>query len=60
MLFDPYLAQRLAEERINRLREGEEARLIRAAKSHKKVRGWWPSLALMLSSLVGLTIRPQS
>jgi len=33
MLFDPYLAQRLAEERIkDRLREAEQERLIRAAK----------------------------
>jgi len=61
MYFDPYLAQRMAEERIkDRLREAEEARLIRTAKSHKKARGWWPSLALMLSSLVGLVVRPRS
>ena len=61
MLFDPYLAQRLAEERIkDRLREAEQYRLIRAAKSHEMARGWWTSVALMLSSLVGLVIRPQS
>ena len=61
MLFDPYLAQRLAEEYIkDRLREAEQARLIRAAKGARKVRGWWTSVALMLSSLVGLVIRPQS
>ncbi len=61
MLFDPYLAQRLAEEYIkDRLREAEQARLIRAAKGPRKTRGWWTSVALMLSSLVGLVIRPQS
>ena len=61
MYFDPYLAQRLAEERIkDRLREAEQYRLIRAAKGPRKVRGWWTSVALMLSSLVGLVIRPQS
>jgi len=42
MYFDPYLAQRMAEERIkDRLREAEEARLIRAAKSHKMAWRWW-------------------
>ena len=61
MLFNSYLAQRLAEERIkDRLREAEQYRLIRAAKCPRKARGWWTSVALMLSSLVGLVIRPQS
>jgi len=61
MYFDPYLAQRLVEERIkDRLRETEEYRLIRAAKGPQKARRWWPSVALMLSSLLGLFIRPQS
>ena len=57
MLFDPYLTQRLAEEHIkDRLREAEQARLIRAAKSHKKARGWWTPVALMLGSLVSLVV----
>ena len=61
MLFNPYLAQRLAEEHIkDALREAEQERLIRAAKGPWKGRGWWPSVALMLSSLFGLVIRPQS
>ncbi|RLF32126.1 MAG: hypothetical protein DRN08_07010 [Thermoplasmata archaeon] len=61
MLFDPYLAQRLAEERIkDRLREAEQERLIRAAKGPRKARGWWTPLVLMLGSLVSLIIRPQS
>ena len=61
MLFDPYLAQRLAEECIkDRLREAEQERLIRAAKGSQKVRGWWTPVALMLGSLVSLIIRPQS
>ncbi len=61
MYFDPYLAQRLAEERIkDRLREAEQYRLIRAAKGPRKTRGWWTPVALMLGSLVGLVVRPQS
>ncbi|MBL7065243.1 MAG: hypothetical protein ISS49_13705 [Anaerolineae bacterium] len=57
MLFDPYLAQRLAEEHIkDRLREAEQYRLIRAAQIPQKTRGWWASLALMLGSLVGLVV----
>jgi hypothetical protein len=61
MCFDPYLAQRLAEERIkDRLWEAEQYRLIRAAQGPRKARGWWTLLALMLSSLVGLIVRPQS
>ena len=58
MLFDPYLDQRLAEEHVkDMLREAEQARLIRAAQGHRKTRGWWTSLALMLGSLVGLVVR---
>ena len=61
MYFDSYLAQRLAEERIkDRLREAEQYRLIRAAQGPRKARGWWRSVVLMLSSLIGLIIRPQS
>ena len=61
MYFDPYRTQRLAEERIkDRLREAEQYRLIRAAQGPQKARGWWTSLALMLGSLVGLVVRPQS
>ena len=61
MYFDPYLAQRLAEERIkDRLREAEQYRLIRAAQGPRKTRGWWTPVALMLGSLVGLVVRPQS
>ncbi|MEA3340458.1 MAG: hypothetical protein U9R15_10880 [Chloroflexota bacterium] len=61
MLFNSYLAQRLAEERIkDRLREAEQYRLIRAAQAPRKARGWWTPLASMLGSLVGLFVRPQS
>jgi hypothetical protein len=61
MYFDPYLAQRLAEERIkDRLREAEQYRLIRAAQGPQKAREWWSSVALVFSSLVGLVVRPQS
>ncbi len=61
MYFDPYLAQRLAEERIkDRLREAEQYRLIRAAKDPRKAREWWTPVALMLGSLAGLIVRPQS
>ena len=61
MYFDPYLAQRLAEERIkDRLWEAEQYRLIRAAKDPRKTRGWWTPVTFMLGSLVGLVVRPQS
>ena len=61
MLFNPYLAQWLAEERMkDMLREAEQARLIRAAQGPRKARGWWTSLALMLGALLGPVIRPQS
>jgi hypothetical protein len=61
MLFDPYLAQRLEEERIkDRLREAKRYRLLRAAQGPWKTRGWWTPVALMLGSLVGLVVRPQS
>ena len=61
MLFNLFLTQQMMEERMkDALREAEQKRLIRAARGPRKVRGWWTSVALMLSSLVGLVIRPQS
>ena len=61
MLFSHYEAERIMEERVkDALREAEQERLIRTAKCPRKARGWWTSVALMLSSLVGLVIRPQS
>jgi len=61
MYFDPYMAQRLAEEYMkDRLREAEQYRLIRAAQGPRKAQGWWTPVALMLGSLVGLVVRPQS
>ena len=47
-------------QRRDALREAEQERLIRAAQGPRKARGWWTSVALMLSSLVGLIVRPQS
>jgi len=61
MLFNPYLAQRMMEERVkDALREAKQERLIRVAKGPCKARRPWISVALMLNSLVGLVIRPQS
>jgi len=41
MWFNPFLAQRLAEERMkDAQREAEQARLIRTAKSARRVREW--------------------
>jgi hypothetical protein len=41
MLFNPYLAQRLAQERTKEvMRNAERARLIRTARAPKKVREW--------------------
>jgi len=61
MWFNPFLAQEVGKERMeDALREAEQERLIRAAKGPRKARGWWTSVALILGSLVGLVIRPQS
>ena len=61
MLFNHYEAERMMEERVkDALREAEQERLMRATKSHERTREWWTPLALMLSSLVGLVVRPQS
>ena len=61
MMFNPYLPQRLAEERVkDALREAEQARLIQAAKGPKTLRGWRLPVALILSSLLALFMRPQS
>jgi hypothetical protein len=61
MFFDPYMAQRLAEEYMKeRRREAEQYRLIRAAQGPRKARGWWTPAALMFGSLVGLVLQPQN
>lgn len=61
MYFNWYEAQLLAEERIkDRLQEAEQARLIRAAKGPQEVGGWRLRVALILSSLLALFMRPQS
>ena len=44
----------------NLRREAERERLIRTAKGPRKARGWWTSVALMLSSLLALVVRQQS
>jgi len=61
MYFQPDMTQRLAEEHFKELlREAEQYRLSRrAARGSRKARGRWPSVALMLSALLGLIIRPQ-
>ncbi len=61
MYFNPYEAQLLAKERMkDALREAEQERLIRAAKDPRKSRGWRLPVALVLSSLLALFMRPQS
>jgi len=56
---NPYLAQRLAEERVkDALREAEQARLIRAAQGPRKARKEWLNvvgtiLSGLASSVVG-------
>ena len=56
---NPYLVQRLAEERVkDALREAEQARLARAAKGPRKVRKeWfnvvWTILSGLASSVAG-------
>jgi hypothetical protein len=61
MMFNPYLPQRLAEERVkDAMREAEQARLTRSAKGPRKSRGWRLPLALILSNLLALFMRSQS
>jgi len=61
MWFNPFLAQQLAEERMkDAMREAEQARLIRAVQGPRKARGWRLPVALILSSLLALFMRPQS
>jgi hypothetical protein len=61
MMFDPYLVQLAAEESMeDLLREVERVQLIRAAKGPRKLRGWRLLVALILSSLLALFMRPQS
>jgi len=51
---NPYLVQRLAEERVkDALCEAEQARLVRAAKGTQKARkGWFNVAGTVLSGLV--------
>jgi hypothetical protein len=61
MLFNPYLAQRLAQERTrDAMRNAEQARLIRAARGPRKISEWRLPVALPLSILLALFVRPQS
>jgi len=56
-----YEAERVMEERMkDAVHEADRGRLIQAAKGTRKVRGWRPAVASILSSLLGLLIRPQS
>ena len=57
MYFDPYMAQRLAEEYMKeRRREAEQARLLRAAEGPRKTREWWLPAALIMGALLGLIV----
>jgi hypothetical protein len=61
MTLNPYLTQQLREERVkDALRNAEQARLIRVARGPRKSRGWRLPVALILSSLLALLMRPQS
>ncbi len=61
MVFEPYTAQRLAEEQIkDRLREVERYRLIRAAQGPRKAQSRWTPVVLMLGIPVDLVVRLQS
>jgi hypothetical protein len=61
MWFNHFQVERMMEERArNALREAEQRRQIQAAKGPKKARGRWTPVALMLSSLLALVVRPQS
>ena len=61
MMYNPYLAQQLREERVkDALRNAEQARLIRAAEGPRKSQGWRLPVTLILKSLLALFIRSQS
>lgn len=61
MWFNSFLEQRLREERVkDALRKAEQARLIRVAKGPRKMRERHLPVALTLSTLWGLSIRPQN
>jgi len=61
MVFEPYTAQRLAEEQIkDRLREAKQYRLARAAQGPRKAQSPWTPVVLMLGILAGLVVRLQS
>jgi len=52
-LFDPYMAQRMAEEYIkDALREAEQERLIRQAEHSRQAWSLWPLAALTLGALL--------
>jgi hypothetical protein len=61
MYFNPYEAHQVVRERMkDAMREAEQGRLIRAAKGPRQVREWQLRVALILSSLLTLFIRPHS
>jgi hypothetical protein len=61
MDFNPYEGHQMARERMkDTMREAQQGRLIRAAKGPRQVREWQLRVALILSSLLTLFIRPQS
>ena len=54
-----YVTQLLVMEHMKeRVGEAEQARLSRAAKGPRMVRGWWLQMTLILSSLLALFARP--
>lgn len=61
MWFNSDLAEWLAKERMEgAMREAEQARLIHMIEGPRKERKLWLLVALILSGLLGLVIRPQS
>lgn len=58
--FNPYLAERLAEEsRKDAMREAEQARLIQAVKGPRRVREQDEPVTLIPRSLSALFVRPR-
>ena len=61
MLIDDYLVQLMVMEHMKDVqREAEPRRLARVARNPRKVQGWRLRVALVLSSLLALFMRPQS
>jgi len=53
MYLSPFVTRRIAQERMDDVqREAEQERLIRTARGPRRAPRWWPSLAVLFTSLL--------